>query len=311
MDGYSEEKFEMRKKVLFLFVAVLAFLTFSYAAGEISLLKNLSLFLNLISSVFALVVGSLALVRFYTQKTRLSLFVLGLGFLILGFLKGFEVLSLTTTFSSIFHYTPEKFFPIAEVLSRSFTALIFFLSYLVYRDYENLNSKKEKVAALLVVLILAVLISFAVFFTNVLSGHQQYIPAVVGGILSMVMILFSIFGYLRGKVWRYESLEYWLIVSISFSFLSTIFYLPFLNLEYDLMMGLSSLAMLFSYMFLFIGFLASIFEMYLRESEYLKKLKETNELLVKSKNCVEEAYLKLREEKMELLKKGLGEDDED
>jgi hypothetical protein len=312
MEKYSQEQLEIKKKILFLLISTFGFLIFAYFSGECSLLKDFSLVFNLVSCIFALVVGSLALVRFYTKKTKLTFFVLGLGFVVLGILEAFKVLSLTTTFTSIFHYTPEEFFPLSGVLSRSFTALIFFLSYIVARDYENVNSKREKGIALLIVSIFVVLISFFVLFTNVLSGYQQYLPAVVGGILSMLMMSFSIFGYLRGKVWRYEALEYWTIVSISFALLSTIFFLPFLNLEYDLMMGLSSLAMLLSYIFLFIGFLMSIYEVYQRESEDLKKLKEANKLLLKSKSSVEEAYLKLRTEKMELVKnqskKGKNED---
>jgi hypothetical protein len=308
MGKFSQEQLEIRRKILFLLLSTFGFLTFAYFSGECSLLKESSLVFNLVSLVFALVVGSLALVRFYTKKNKLTFFVLGLGFVVLGILEAFKVFSLTTTFTSIFHYTPEEIFPLSGVLSRSFVALIFFLSYVVYKDYENVNSRREKGIALLIVSIFAVLISLFVLFTNALSGYQQYQPAVVGGILSMLMMSFSIFGYLRGKVWRYEALEYWTIVSISFALLSTILYLPFFNLEYDLMMGLSSLAMLLSYIFLFIGFLVSIYELYQRESENIKRLKEANELLLKSKSSVEEAYLELREEKQKLVKRGRYED---
>jgi uncharacterized membrane protein len=188
------------------------------------------------------------------------------------------------------------------VLSKSFLAVIVFLSWFVRKDYENPDSGKEKNIFLGIVFLFVLIIVVFLFFTNTLSGFQEYVPALIGGILSMLLFLLSIFGYWRGKAWRYESFEYWLIFSIIFLLISSVFFIPLFNLEYDLMMIFSVFARFLSYFFLLIGFLVSIYELYKREIEYLEELREKNSQLVIAKNSVEEAYMMLRTEKWDLAK---------
>ena len=307
MDGYSEKKFEMHKKLILMFVSVLAFLIFAYFAGEISWMKDFLLFIELISSVLAVFIGLLALVRFYTKKSKLSYLVLGLGFLFVGFLEGVQIVLSVTDFQSLFNYSSTELFPLTMILSKGFLAIILFLSYMLRKDYENVNSKQEKGIALVVISFFALLISVFLLFTNTLNDYQKYIPALVGGFLSMLMFLFTIFGHWRANIWKYESFEYWQMFSLVFLLISTIFFLPLLNLEYDLMILFSVLAKFFSYILLLIGFLVSIYEIYSRESDYLEGLKEKNKMLLRSKNSVEEAYMLLRKEKWEIAKgKGKG-----
>lgn len=302
MDDYSEKQFEVRKKLLLIFISVLAFLIFAYLSGELPWVTESLLFVQLISSIFAIFIGLLSLVRFYTKKNRLSFLVLGLGFLFVGLLEGIQIISSVGVFQNLLGYNASEFFPLSMVLSKSFLAVIFFLAYLVRKDYDNPNNKEEKFISLGVVTFFVILISIFLFFTDALSDYQEYAPAVIGGILSMVMFTFSIFGHLRGPGWKYDTFEYWQIFSIVFLLISTIFFLPFLNLEYDLMILFSVLATFFSYVLLLIGFLVSIYEMYSRESEYLQELRKKNELLLKSKNRVEDAYMILREEKWKIAK---------
>jgi hypothetical protein len=302
MYNYSDKKFEVQKKLLLMFITVLAFLIFAYFAAEISWMTDILLFVELISSVFAVFVGLLALVRFYTQKKKLSFLVLGIGFLFVGVLEAVQLITSVNTFQSLFIYSPDELFPLTMVLSKGFLALIFFLSYLVRKDYENSNSRKEKVVYLVVVSLFVILATIFFFFTDIFNGYQEYLPAVLGGVLSMLMFLFTIIGYWRANTWKYEALEYWQIFSLIFLLLSTIFFLPFLNLEYDLMMKFSVFATFSSYILMLVGFLVSIKEMYEREVEYRESLKSKNEMLLKTKNSVEEAYLLIRKEKWQIAK---------
>ena len=308
MDDYSEKKFEMHKKVLLIFITVLAFLIFAYLSGEISWMKDTLRFIQLISSIFALFIGVLALLRFYTKKSKLSFLVLGIGFLFVGFLDIFQLLISLNSFRDLFTYSEAEIFPLSMVLSKFFLAVIFFLSYIVRKDYENPDEKKEKKISIVVVGVFLILITVFLLFTNVLSGYQEYVPAIVGGILSLVMLSFSIFGYWRSNQWKYEPFDYWIMFAMIFLLISSIFFLPFLNLEYRLLSIFSVLAQFLSYLLVLIGFLVSIYEMYSREAEYLNELKEKNETILKAKNSVEDAYLLLRKEKWDIARgKGKGE----
>ena len=303
MEDYSDNKFEMHKKVLLIFITVLAFLIFAYLAGEISWMKDILQFIQLISSIFAIFIGVLALLRFYTKKSKLSFFVLGIGFLFVGCLDILQLLISLNGFKDLLvEYSPSEVFPLSMVLSKFFLSVIFFLSYLVRKDYENPDEKKEKRWSIVILLIFGAVIAAFILFTNVLSMHQDYLPAIVGGILSIVMLVLSIFGYWKANVWKYDSFEYWTMFSMIFLLISSIFFLPFLNLEYKLLSLFSVFAQFFSYILILVGFLVSIYEMYSRELEFLEELKEKNRAILKAKNSVEDAYLLLRNEKWEIAR---------
>lgn len=296
------KKEEINKKVLLMCIVVLAFLIFAYLSGEIVWFKDILLFTELISSILAVFIGTLALVRFYTKKTKLAFLLLGIGFVFVGVLEGVQLLTSLNGFGSLFVYTEEILFPLGMVLAKTFLSIILFLSWFVRKDYEHENSDKEKIIALSVILLFLFAISAFVMFVNVPGGLQDHIPALIGGVLSMLLLLLGIIGYLRTNIWKYESFEYWVIFSMIFLLISTIFFLPFLNLEHELTMIFSVLARFLSYLFILIGFLVSIHEIYAREIEYLEELKEKNEILSKTRNSMEEAYMLLRKEKWDIFK---------
>ncbi|MCD4756087.1 hypothetical protein K8R20_00500 [bacterium] len=295
-----------QKRYLLLLAVVFLFLIFAYVAGEIVWMQDILLFAELFSSVLAIFIGVAALVRFYTKKSKLNFLMLGIGFLCVGILDSIQLISALDGFKELLSYSPSEFFPLSMVLSKSFLAVVIFLSWFVRKDYEKTDGGKEKYLYLGIVFLFgAVLVGF-LFFTNVFDSYQEYIPALVGGVLSMLLFILSILGYWKEKAWKYETFEYWLIFSLVFLLLSTIFFVPLLNLEYVLMMKFSIFAKFFSYIFMLIGFLTSIYEMYRREAGYLEELKRKNIELMQTKNLIEEAYMLIRKEKWDLVKEGKG-----
>ena len=299
----SERDKEVKKKELILLLSVISFLLFAYFSAEIDWLKDIVLLVNLIASMIAIFAGILALVRFYTNKTRLTFLLLGFGFLGIGLIEVVNILALTDGFSTLLSYTPSEIYPLSMILSNIFMALVIFFSWFVRKDYQKGNTMKERLIFLSIFFLLLLILGFFTFFTELLSGYQEYVPALIGGILSMLLYTFSLVGYFRSNSWKYETFDYWLIFSIVFILISTVFFLPLFNLEYDLALKFSTFGKLFSYIFLLIGFLVSIYEMFKREMEYLEELKCKNEQLLLAKNKVEEAYMVLRKEKLDLKKK--------
>lgn len=306
MDDYSDKKFEVQKKMLLMLIAVLAFLIFAYLSGTVSWITDTLLFVQLISAIFSMFIGLLALVRFYTKKSKLSFLVVGVGFILISFLEGFQLVSSVSSFKSLFSYSSTELFPLSMVLSMSFLAVIFFLSFLVRKEREKGGEKKEKVVYISIVSSFVLMFGIFTLFTNIFSSYHEYVPALIGGILSMLMFVLSILGYWRANTWRYGSFEYWQLFSLIFLLISTIFFLPFLNLEHDLAMKFSVFARFFSYIAMLVGFLVSIYELYDREQDYLRELKEKNELLLKTKGSVEEAYMMLRNEKWDMMREKKG-----
>jgi hypothetical protein len=300
MDGYSEKKFEVNKKILLLLISVVAFLLFAYASSEISWMQDIVLFIELISSILSLFIAILALVRYYTRKDRLNLLMIGIGFLFVGVLELVQLFSSVTTFQELFTYSGVTIFPLTMILSQTFLSILLFISWFVRKDIDNPDIKKERLIYLVIIFLFVILISVFLLLVNGLDGMQDYLPALIGGILSTIIFTFSIIGYLRSRTWVYDSFEYWLIFSLVFLLTSSIFFLPLFNLEYDLLIKFSVFAKFGAYIFILVGFLVSIYEMYLREISYLEDLKLKNEQIITSKNAVEEAYMTLREEKIKL-----------
>lgn len=118
-----------------------------------------------------------------------------------------------------------------------------------------------------------------------------------------MLYVLTLVAYIRSSGMYYRNFDFWLIFSLTFAILSQIFYLPFLNIEYYLMLNLSTLAKFLSYTVLLVGFLHSIYEMYKSEESVQKELVKKNLVLTETKKKVEEAYMVLRSEKWELGKK--------
>lgn len=300
MDDYSDKKFEVNKKILLLLISVVAFLLFAYASGNLSWMQDILLFVELISVIFSIFIGILALVRYYTRRDRLNFLMIGIGFLFVGVLELVQLFSSVNTFQDLFTYSQDTIFPLTMVLSQGFLSILLFLSWFVRKDIDNSDIKKERLIYLVILFLFVILIGVFLLLVNGMEDTQDYLPALIGGILSMLISTLSILGYFRSRTWVYDTFEYWLMFSLVFLLISSIFFLPLFNLEYDLLIKFSVFAKFLSYIFILVGFLVSIYEMYRREISYLEDLKYKNEQLLASKNAVEDAYMILREEKIKL-----------
>ena len=300
-----EKKFtkqQVREKELVIVFAVFLFLLFAYLSGNFRWMKDFQLVIDLFASMFAFFIGILALVRFYTKKTHINYLLLGLGFVTVALLDGFHVLNSVQAFSSLFAIGVSEIFPSSMVLSRVFLSLIFFLSWFLMKEEKRVRGIKEKIAFASLLGAISVFTVVISLFTNLFVGLESYIFAIVMQTISLMIYLLTLIGYTKEEGMYYRNFDFWLIFSITFGILAQIFFLPYLNIEYELMLNLSTLAKFVSYFVLLIGFLFSIYEMYKSEERVQKELKRKNLLLSMTKRKVEEAYMILREEKWKLSK---------
>ena len=300
-----EKKFtkqQVREKELVIVFAVFLFLLFAYLSGNFRWMKDFQLVIDLFASMFAFFIGILALVRFYTKKTYINYLLLGLGFVTVALLDGFHVLNSVQAFSSLFAIGVSEIFPSSMVLSRVFLSLIFFLSWFLMKEEKRVRGIKEKIAFASLLGAISVFTVVISLFTNLFVGLESYIFAIVMQTISLMIYLLTLIGYTKEEGMYYRNFDFWLIFSITFGILAQIFFLPYLNIEYELMLNLSTLAKFVSYFVLLIGFLYSIYEMYKSEERVQKELKRKNLLLSMTKRKVEEAYMILREEKWKLSK---------
>ncbi|MBU1119933.1 hypothetical protein KKA50_01930 [Patescibacteria group bacterium] len=289
---------------LSLCVSLLAFLGLAYWAGDIVWFKDFQPFITLISGIFALFIGVIALLRYYTKQSSLNFLFIGIGFLGIGLLDIFQVVLDLGGIGNLFTIVSTQVYPVTSVLSKTFLSVVMFISWLVSRK-EGKNSKgRKKNETLLMGLVAGSFVLFiGVFIFLMMTGVVvDSLAVIIVGLVSLMFLILSLLGYLLNRGWVTDDFNYWIIFLISFLILSQIFYLPFFNLEYSNMMNLSVWARFFAYIGLLIGFLNSIYVMFQKEVSTQKELAKKNKQLDETKAKIEEAYLMLREEKWSLAR---------
>jgi hypothetical protein len=293
---------EVKKKQLVILLSVIVFLAFGYIAGNLRWFNDFQVLIDLFAGIFAFFIGTLSLVRFYTKKNSLNYLLFGLGFITVGFIEIYQLLLTFNSFADLFVLHTSDIFPTRIVLSRVFLSLIFFASWFVMIEEYREKVLGEKLAVVAILVVLTMFIVVTSVYSQIFAAYEGYMFAIIMQTIALLIYLITLLGYLRSKGLFFRSFDFWIIFAITFSILSQIFFLPYLNIEYELMINLSSTAKLLSYSILLTGFLHSIYEMYKREEENKKELIKSNLILSETKKKVEEAYMVLRNEKWELTK---------
>ncbi|MGI6423334.1 MAG: MASE3 domain-containing protein [Candidatus Dojkabacteria bacterium] len=295
-------KVNVMKKGIVILISTIIFLVFGYIAGTLKWLEDFQLILDLFAGIFAFFIATLSILRFYTKQNSFNYLLLGIGFLVVGFLDIFQILLTLDTFGDLFVLKSAEVFPNSVIFSRLFLSLIFFLSWFFTKQEEGEKRLSQKWVFLGLFVSFSLLIVVVTVFSEIFSSQSEYLLAIVVQTVAMMVYILTLVAYVKEKGMYKRNFDFWLIFSLAFAILSQIFFLPFLNIEYTLMLNLSTLAKFLSYLVLLIGFLFSIYEMYKSEENVQKELKKKNLILMETKKKVEEAYMVLRNEKWEISK---------
>lgn len=304
MEGKLQKE-HVDAQFLSLSISLLAFLALSYFVGNIVWVKDFQYFLGFISGIFALFIGVLALLRYYTNKSSVNYLFIGIGFLGVGILDILQIVLDLGGFSNLFTVATTTIYPLTSVVSKAFLALLLFLSWFVKRGEEKVSSKKKRKQELLIMGIVSAcfFIFVGVFIFLMLRGiNVDSFTVVIIGLISLMLLVLALLGYLFNRGWLYEDFNYWIIFTLCFLILSQVFYLPFFNLEYSNMLNLSVWSRFFAYAGILVGFLNSIYVVYKKNEEIQKELAVKNKQLDETKAKVEEAYLVIQKEKWDLLR---------
>ena len=152
-----------------------------------------------IATLLALVVGVMALVRFYAKKDNTFLFI-GTGFLGTAFLDGYHTLVTSHYFKAYLPSDLPSLIPWSWVASRFFLAALMYLSYLAWAQEQRLGDKgriREGTVYLFgAVLTLASFLFFAfvplprAYYPEIwFHRPEEFVPA--------LLFLLALVGYLR------------------------------------------------------------------------------------------------------------------
>lgn len=171
--------------------------------------------MEVVATVLAMVVGVLALVRYYCQKENIFLF-LGTGFVGTSFLDGYHAFVSSPAFIQYFPSPPPSLIPWSGLASRVFLSVVLWLSWAFWRRESKLGPSARipeyRVFFAVNTWTLACFLFFAVVplpigYWPVPFFHrpQEFIP--------IFFCLLALVGYLRKGQWRRDRFEHCLVLS--------------------------------------------------------------------------------------------------
>jgi PAS domain S-box-containing protein len=251
-----------------------------------------------LAAILALVVGVMALMRFYSKKTNLFLFV-GTGFLGTALLDGYHTLVTSSFFAEHFPSPPLSLIPWSWIASRMFLSLLMFMSWLAWKREARMGEAGRASEPAIYAVVGASTLASVLFFAFtplprayypefVFHRPEEFFPA--------VFFLLALIGYLRKGSWKQDAFEHWLVLSLIVGFMGQAMFMSFSGQLFDMMFDAAHLLKKVSYVFVLAGLLISMYHLFRQEEERTAEIALASESLK-----MEMAEHKRAEEKFQAL----------
>jgi hypothetical protein len=253
------------------------------------------------ATVLALVIGALALVRFYSRRRRTYLF-LGTGFLATGFLDGYHAVITAPFLTS----TTDPRFPDLLVwtwiASRVFLSLFLFVSWLSWHQDERTTGgrrgrQQDDDTSVFMTAGILTLVIFVFFLRVPLAGayHPDLLTPRAAEVLPGIFFVLALGGFLRKGEWRHDAFEHWLVIALILSVATHLALLVFSAELFDPEAVLAHLLKIASYLALLIGLMTSVFVTFRREEESAAFIMKANADLAHEVEVRRQAELSFQE----------------
>jgi nitrogen-specific signal transduction histidine kinase len=219
--------------------------------------------LELISTIIALIVGTLSLVRFYTRKSALFLMI-GAGFLGSGILDSYHTLVTSSSFKESMPSHLYYLIPWSWLTSRSFLA-IFFIGAAMHTSRESRIIVNEKHTYYVSILFLCAV--FYLLSTSVLPDPfalAQYFPR-IGEILPAFLFSISLIIHITKGEGKSDVFTKYLIFSSVLNIFVQYPLMVYSEAIFDVKFNIAHILKIISYLVVLIGLLESMYEIFVNE----------------------------------------------
>ncbi|QDU10860.1 PAS domain S-box protein [Gimesia aquarii] len=220
--------------------------------------------MEVIATLLALMIGIVALVRYYSQKNNMYLFV-SIGFLSTALLDGYHCVVTSTFFQEIFPSTPPSLSPWSWNASRIFLSILMFLSWWTWKREEKLG-EAGLFSSRNVLVITAILTLLSFCFFAFVSLPRAYYPEFFFGrpqeFVAGMFFLAAFIGYYRKGDWQDDAFEFWLLMSLLVGIICQVAVISRSFVLFDAMFDMAHIMKLLSYAFVLSGLLVGIFSLY-------------------------------------------------
>ncbi len=252
-------------------------------AGQITWVGNAELhtLVETVATLLALVIGAMALVRYYSQKTT-SYLILGSGFLGAGLLDGYHALVTSSFCAECTRSSLSTLIPWTGGLSRLLLSVLMCASLFIWRSGKHDRREEWSREREVYLLVGAwMLVSFVFFLFTPLP--RLYLPRwpvhrpaeLIAGIFFSIAAV----GYWRQGEWRTDAFKHSLVLFLMVAAMSQMFYLPFSAREFDVMHTAAHILKIFSYSLILTGLFGSMYSIFRARAQAVRSLTQANESL--------------------------------
>jgi PAS domain S-box-containing protein len=234
-----------------------------------------------IATILAIIVGVVALVRFYARKNNTILFV-GAGFIGTGLLDGYHATVTSSFLSAYFPSTLASLIPWSWNASRIFLSFLLFLSWWAWRREKKQGwagkSGERMVYGAIGVLTLLVFLFFA-FVPLPPAYYPQFSFGRPQEFVAAFFFLLAIIGYLSKGYWKEDGFEHWLVMSMLIGLIGQVLFMSLSRQLFDAMFDAAHVIKILSYLFVLVGLVINMYYLLQQVEQNTQSLAHANELL--------------------------------
>ena len=243
--------------------------------------EELHTLMEVLATFLALIVGIMALFRYYSKKECVFLLI-GVGFLGTSFLDGFHAIVTSTYFKPMMPSDLPSLIPWSWVASRQFLAVMMVLSWGVWKREEHLGHPLTMSDSTVYWGAGAFTLASFLFFTLVplprayypeffFHRPEEFLPA--------LFFLVALVGYLKKDHWRHDTFEHWLVLSLIVGVISQVVFMPLSGQIFDYEFDAAHTLKKVSYVCVLTGLLLNMLSVFRREIKISHALQENENRL--------------------------------
>jgi methyl-accepting chemotaxis protein len=231
-----------------------------------------------VAMMLAFFVGAMAIVRFYSRKSNLFLFV-GTGFIGTGLLDGYHAVVTSSWFKDAFSSDMGSLIPWSWIASRLFLSMFLWISWQAWKREDDLGEAgRIGEGTIYLGASLLTLISFTFFVFAPLP--RAYYPELIfprpEEFIPAGFFLITLVGYWNKGHWRTDGFEHWLVISLIVGLASQVLFMSFSGRVFDAMFDLAHLLKNASYACMLIGLMVGMYHSYRQADESVDQILATN-----------------------------------
>ena len=243
---------------------------------------------EVIATILALIVGLVALVRFYTKKNNTYLFI-GAGFIGTALLDGYHAVVTSTFFQVLFPSPAPSLIPWSWNASRTFLALLLVLSVWAYRREQTLKDE-GRIGEGAVYFGVGVLTVLSFYFFAFVPLPRAYYPELFFGrpeeFISAALFLLAAAGYIKKGDWRHDPFENMVVLSLIVGFMGQAVFMSRSFGLFDTMFDAAHLLKFVSYGIVLAGLLVNMYHIYREAGRPMVQLGDLNHWLERERSLL-------------------------